>query len=174
MRRRAVRTFTAALRAAGGPDFFAPRRDRPPSPAMSRVHQVEEDAFPDPAVGDAQAADRPGRADRDRPRRERGSRARVHDAGGLRSQFSHLTDIAPTVYEAAGITPPDVVDGVKQMKLEGISLFYSFDHPDVPSRHHIQYFETNGNKAQAARLLGMLKQRLGRKIKEHELEGLLK
>jgi len=73
--------------------------------------------------------------------------ARVHDAGGLRSQFSHLTDIAPTVYEAAGITPPDVVDGVKQMKLEGISLFYSFDHPDVPSRHHIQYFETNGNKA---------------------------
>ena len=72
---------------------------------------------------------------------------RIHEAGGLRSQFSHLTDIAPTIYEAAGITPPDVVDGVKQMKLEGVSLLYSFDHPDVPSRHHIQYFETNGNKA---------------------------
>src|SRR5690349_6790646 len=28
------------------------------------VHQVEEDAFADAAVGDAQAADRPGRADR--------------------------------------------------------------------------------------------------------------
>jgi arylsulfatase A-like enzyme len=73
--------------------------------------------------------------------------ARVHHVGGLRSQFSHVTDIAPTIYEAAGVTPPDVVDGVKQMKLEGVSLLYSFDHPDAPSRHHIQYFETNGNKA---------------------------
>ena len=31
---------------------------------MSRLHQVEEDALPDAAIGDAQAADRPGRADR--------------------------------------------------------------------------------------------------------------
>lgn len=73
--------------------------------------------------------------------------ARIKDDGGLRSQFSHLTDIAPTIFEAAGIVPPNSVDGVKQTPLEGVSLVGTFDHPDAPSQHHIQYFETNGNKA---------------------------
>jgi arylsulfatase A-like enzyme len=73
--------------------------------------------------------------------------ARIKDDGELRSQFSHLTDIAPTIFQAAGITPPDSVDGVKQTQLEGVSLMYTFDHADAPSQHHVQYFETNGNKA---------------------------
>jgi arylsulfatase A-like enzyme len=67
--------------------------------------------------------------------------------GGLRSQFSHLVDVAPTIFEAAGIKPPTSVDGVPQTKLEGNSLLYTFDSPSAPSRHHIQYFETNGNLA---------------------------
>lgn len=71
----------------------------------------------------------------------------IKEIGGLRSQFGHLNDIAPTIYELAGITPPAIVDGVKQTPLEGTSLVYTFDHPNAPSRHHIQYFETNGNKA---------------------------
>ena len=73
--------------------------------------------------------------------------ARIHQVGGLRTQFGHETDIAPTIYEAAGIHPPAIVDGVKQTPLEGVSLVYTFDHPDAKSRHHIQIFETNGNKA---------------------------
>jgi arylsulfatase A-like enzyme len=73
--------------------------------------------------------------------------ARIKEHGGLRSQFSHLNDIAPTVYEAAHITPPATVDGVPQTPLEGTSLLYTFDQPTAPSRHHVQYFETNGNKA---------------------------
>jgi arylsulfatase len=72
---------------------------------------------------------------------------RIKKGGGLRSQFSHLVDIAPTIYEAAGILPPSSVDGVAQTKLEGESLLYTFDHPQAPSRHTIQYFETNGNRA---------------------------
>lgn len=67
--------------------------------------------------------------------------------GGLRSQFSHLVDIAPTIFEAAGIKTPTSVDGVSQTKLEGESLLYTFDHPKAPSRHRVQYFETNGNLA---------------------------
>ncbi len=39
------------------------------------------------------------------------------------------------------------VDGVTQTKLEGASLVYTFDQPKAPSRHRVQYFETNGNKA---------------------------
>ncbi len=73
--------------------------------------------------------------------------ARIKDKGGLRPQFGHLNDIAPTIYEAAGIAPPAVIDGVKQAPLEGVSLVYTFDQAKTPSRHHVQYFETNGNLA---------------------------
>ena len=32
--------------------------------------------------------------------------ARIKDKGGLRSQFHHIIDIAPTILEAAGIPEP--------------------------------------------------------------------
>jgi arylsulfatase len=73
--------------------------------------------------------------------------ARIKQVGGLRSQFAHLNDIAPTLYDVAGITPPKVINGVQQTPLEGTSLVYTFDHPDEPSHHHIQYFATSGNRA---------------------------
>lgn len=72
---------------------------------------------------------------------------RIPHGGGLRSQFTHLDDVAPTLYEAAGITPPKVVNGVEQMPLYGTSFLYTIDHPKEASRHHVQVFETNGNKA---------------------------
>lgn len=73
--------------------------------------------------------------------------ARIHDKGGLRSQFQHVNDIAPTIYEVAGIKPPAEVNGVKQTALEGESLAYTFDDAKAPSRHTVQYFATNGNRA---------------------------
>jgi Sulfatase len=73
--------------------------------------------------------------------------ARIHNKGGLRTQFQHVTDIAPTIYEAAQIQAADIVNGVEQLPLEGSSLLYTFDHPDEPSNHHVQYFATVGNLA---------------------------
>jgi len=73
--------------------------------------------------------------------------AKIKDQGGLRTQFCHLIDIVPTIYEAAGITPPDVLDGVEQKPLEGTSLVYTFDNPKAPTRHPVQYFELVGNRA---------------------------
>jgi arylsulfatase A-like enzyme len=73
--------------------------------------------------------------------------AKIRDRGGLRTQFSHLNDIAPTIYEAAGITFPAVVDGVKQLPLDGTSLLYSFDEPLACSTHRLQIFEQLGNRA---------------------------
>jgi arylsulfatase A-like enzyme len=70
----------------------------------------------------------------------------IKDAGGLRTQFHHVTDIAPTLYELAGVELPDTVNGVKQLPLEGVSMVYSFDHPDQPSAHKVQYFEMLGNR----------------------------
>ena len=73
--------------------------------------------------------------------------ARIRDKGGLRSQFCHVIDIVPTIYEAAGISPPTVVDGAEQKPLEGVSLVYTFDSPKAPTRHTSQYFELVGNRA---------------------------
>ncbi|MBI4166863.1 MAG: arylsulfatase, partial [Acidobacteria bacterium] len=73
--------------------------------------------------------------------------ARIKDRGGLRSQFTHLNDIAATFYDVTGITFPTVVDGVEQVPLDGVSFAYSFDDVTAPSRHRMQIFEQLGNRA---------------------------
>jgi arylsulfatase len=73
--------------------------------------------------------------------------ARIKDKGGLRTQFSHVIDIVPTIYEAIGVTPPTMLDGVQQKPLDGVSLVYTFDSPNAPTRHDTQYFELVGNRA---------------------------
>ena len=73
--------------------------------------------------------------------------ARIKDKGGLRSQFSHVIDVAPTILEVAGITPPDRVDGIPQMPMHGTSFAYTFDDAAAKERHTQQYFEILGNRA---------------------------
>lgn len=65
--------------------------------------------------------------------------------GGIRSQFHHVIDIAPTIYEATHITPPDTVAGVKQQAIDGVSMEYSFADPKASPRRNAQYFEMMGN-----------------------------
>ncbi len=67
--------------------------------------------------------------------------------GEIRSQWHHVTDIAPTVMEAAGLPFPTSVNGATQKPFEGVSLIYSFDAPDAADRHTTQYFEMFGNRA---------------------------
>ena len=73
--------------------------------------------------------------------------ARIKDKGGIRPQFCHVIDITPTIYEAAGIKSPDVMNGVKQKSLDGVSLVYTFDDANAPTRRTTQYFEIFGNRA---------------------------
>lgn len=73
--------------------------------------------------------------------------ARIKDHGGVRSQFTHVNDVAATLYEAAGVTPPVAVDGVEQQQLDGTSFLATFSDPSVPSSHRTQYFEMLGNRA---------------------------
>jgi arylsulfatase A-like enzyme len=72
---------------------------------------------------------------------------RIKEKGGLRTQFLHVTDVAPTIYDVVGIDFPSEVDGIRQEALDGTSFAYSFDRPDEPSRHRVQYFEIEGNRA---------------------------
>ena len=63
-----------------------------------------------------------------------------------RPQFSHVNDIAPTLYEILGIKPPKVVDGFTQDPIDGTSLAYTFADAKAPARKHTQYFENNGSR----------------------------
>ena len=71
----------------------------------------------------------------------------ISEQGGMRTQFSHVIDVAPTVLEAATLPEPVVVNGTPQIPMEGTSLLYTFDEPDAPERHTTQYFEIFGNRA---------------------------
>lgn len=71
----------------------------------------------------------------------------ISEKNGIRTQFSHATDIAPTVLEAAGLPEPKVVNGVPQIPIEGTSMLYSFNDKNAAERHTIQYFEMFGNRA---------------------------
>ncbi|KQR15984.1 arylsulfatase [Cellulomonas sp. Leaf334] len=70
----------------------------------------------------------------------------ITEPGGLRSQFTHVIDVAPTILQAAGLPEPTVVNGVQQSPMEGTSMLYTFNEPDTPERHDLQYFEMFGNR----------------------------
>ena len=71
---------------------------------------------------------------------------RVTDKGGIRPQFHHVIDIAPTVLEAASLPEPKSVNGTVQTPIQGVSMVYTFDNPKAKSTHTTQYFEIFGNR----------------------------
>ncbi|MGN7807745.1 arylsulfatase [Ensifer sp. 22521] len=64
-----------------------------------------------------------------------------------RSQFHHVNDIVPTIYDVLDIQPPKLVDGVTQDPLDGVSMTYTFDSPEAPGQKKEQYFEIMGSRA---------------------------
>ncbi|WP_284011457.1 arylsulfatase [Haloarcula pelagica] len=71
----------------------------------------------------------------------------IDAAGEVRDQFVHAIDIAPTIYEAVGIDPPEEVKGYSQSPIEGESFAYTFENPDAPEQHTTQYFEMIATRA---------------------------
>ena len=68
------------------------------------------------------------------------------DTGGLRNQFHHVIDVAPTILEAAGIPAPLSVNGIAQAPLEGVSMLGTLRDAAAPESHVVQYFEIMGNR----------------------------
>jgi arylsulfatase len=73
--------------------------------------------------------------------------ARIKPDPTPRSQFHHVNDIAPTLYEVIGITPPRVVNGIPQDPIDGVSFAYTFDDAKAKGRKRTQYFEIMGSRA---------------------------
>ncbi|WP_432704670.1 arylsulfatase [Ensifer sesbaniae] len=73
----------------------------------------------------------------------------IKDAGGIRTQFHHFIDIVPTILEATGIPAPEVINGIKQEPIEGVSMAYTWEKANAtaPTNHTTQYFEMLGNRA---------------------------
>jgi arylsulfatase A-like enzyme len=73
---------------------------------------------------------------------------RITDLGGIRSQFHHIIDIVPTILEAAGIKAPEMVNGIPQKPIEGVSMDYTFEkaNRNLPSTRTTQYFEMFCNR----------------------------
>lgn len=72
--------------------------------------------------------------------------ARLGRQAGLRHQFHHAIDLAPTMLEVAGVSAPVVHKGVEQLPLHGVSLAYTFHDPQATSRRTTQYFEMGGQR----------------------------
>lgn len=72
--------------------------------------------------------------------------AGLAEAGGLRTQFHHVIDVAPTILEAAGIPAPLSVNGIQQAPLEGVSMLNTLRDADAAESHVVQYFEIMGNR----------------------------
>jgi len=74
---------------------------------------------------------------------------KIKDKGGIRHQFHHVIDIMPTILKAAQLKQPEMVDGIPQKPIEGVSMAYTFDkkNADTASTHKTQYFEMLGDHA---------------------------
>ncbi len=73
--------------------------------------------------------------------------ARVSDPGALRSQFTHVIDVAPTILDLVGIPEPETVDGIEQEPMHGSTFTASLTDGAAAEHRTQQYFETIGNRA---------------------------
>jgi arylsulfatase len=66
--------------------------------------------------------------------------------GEVRDQYHHAIDIVPTVLDCAGIEQPEAVKGVTQIPVQGVSMRYSFDAPNLPSAKATQFYSMLGTR----------------------------
>jgi len=67
--------------------------------------------------------------------------------GEIREQYHHISDIAPTIMEAARAEAPGAYHGIEQLPFDGHSMLYSFNEGAAPNVKERQYYEMFGNRA---------------------------
>jgi arylsulfatase len=71
----------------------------------------------------------------------------VKDAGGIRNQYVHVVDVAPTILQAAGTHFDQTLHGVKQVPVAGHSFLTTLSDPNAPPPRTTQYFLLLNNRA---------------------------
>jgi arylsulfatase A-like enzyme len=114
-----------------------------------------EKSFPDAPWGWTQATNTPFRLWKSDAQAEGGTHnpliifypKGIKEKGGIRNQYSHVIDIAPTTLELINGAAPDYINGVKQKPYEGTSLVYAIHDAQAKDRHTTQYYEIRGKRA---------------------------
>lgn len=70
----------------------------------------------------------------------------ITEPGGIRNQFVHVIDIAPTILDVIGVEKPSHVKGVPQKAYHGVSFANTFSDENAEAKHKVQYFEQLGNR----------------------------
>ncbi len=75
--------------------------------------------------------------------------SKIKEKGGIRTQYTHVTDLLPTTLELSGTTFPKVINGYEQAPVEGVSFAKAILSADnnVAETKHIQYYELNSSYA---------------------------
>jgi arylsulfatase len=66
--------------------------------------------------------------------------------GEIRTQFSHVNDVVPTILEATELPAPKSINGVEQIPMDGVSMLYAVKDANAADQHTTQYFEIAGNR----------------------------
>ena len=72
--------------------------------------------------------------------------AKIKPDAAPRSQFLHVNDVVPTIYDILGIKPPRVVNGIPQDPFDGVSFTSTFDDAKAKEVKQTQYFEIMGSR----------------------------
>ncbi len=70
----------------------------------------------------------------------------IGDAGGLRDQYTHITDVMPTLLDLIGIERPEIRNGRVMKPLAGESFAATLTDPAAPTAHTEQYYELAGSR----------------------------
>jgi arylsulfatase len=68
------------------------------------------------------------------------------DAGGIRRQYQHVTDLLPTVLDLVGVELPTTRHGAPVPPPAGSSFASSLSEPGADSTHREQYYEQMGHR----------------------------
>jgi arylsulfatase A-like enzyme len=68
--------------------------------------------------------------------------SRITDKDCVRTQSHHIMDVMPTILEAGDIRAPEMLDGISQKPIEGISMVYTFNDANLAGRRKDPDFRT--------------------------------
>ena len=72
--------------------------------------------------------------------------SKIRPDARVRSQFHHVNDVAPTIYDVLKIPHPKTVNGVSQDPIDGVSMTATFNDAKAPESKDVQYFANNGSR----------------------------
>lgn len=72
--------------------------------------------------------------------------ASIPDPGAVRGQYTHVSDITPTILNTLGLQKPEIIKGVPQKPFTGTSFQYTFADGSAKTRKRVQYYEILGNR----------------------------